>query len=300
MKEIREKHSLAMRWTHWVNFPILTIMIWSGLLIYWANDEYSITLFGHTFFRFFPDWFYRWLKVPAHLAEGLSFHFLFMWFFTLNGFFYILYTLISGDWRELVPEKKSFKEAFLVVLHDLHIIKMAPPQNKYNAAQRIAYTSIIIMGLGSVLTGLAIYKPVQFSGLVWIFGGYHFARIIHFVLTLGYVFFFIIHIVQVILAGWNNFRSVVSGFELVQVSPSLALEGLGEAYPENSSQTIIEPLLNPEMEGNHEPLLEKPVDSPKSFGEIPTEIPSQENNLYNPELPQDVKEDSENDKMDHQ
>jgi len=240
MKEIREKHSLAMRWTHWVNFPILTIMIWSGLLIYWANDEYRITLFGHTFFRFFPEWFYKWLKVPSHLAEGLSFHFFFMWFFTLNGFFYILYTIFSGDWKELVPQKKSFKEALLVVLHDLHIIKIAPPQNKYNAAQRIAYTSIIIMGLGSVLTGLAIYKPVQFNGLVWFFGGYHFARIIHFVLTLGYVFFFIIHIVQVILAGWNNFRSVVSGFEIVQTEPMVTEPILLNTEP-NPSETPIEP-----------------------------------------------------------
>ena len=114
-----------MRWCHWVNFPILTIMIWSGMFIYWANDEYSITIFGHKFVRFFPDWYYNLLHIPARLAEGMAFHFLFMWFFTLNGLFYILYTIISGEWRELVPQKKSFKEAWLVLLHDLHIRKMA-------------------------------------------------------------------------------------------------------------------------------------------------------------------------------
>ena len=219
MKAIKEKHSLAMRWCHWVNFPILTIMIWSGMLIYWANDEYKITLFGHTYVRFFPDWYYHLLHIPSRLAEGMAFHFLFMWFFTLNGIFYILYTVISGEWRDLVPNRHSFKEAFLVILHDLHIRKMAPLQNKYNAAQRIAYTAIIVMGIGSVITGLAIYKPAQFYYLTWLCGGYHFARIIHFALTLGYVFFFIVHVVQVILAGWNNFRSVVSGFEIVDEKP---------------------------------------------------------------------------------
>jgi len=213
-----------MRWTHWVNFPILTIMIWSGMFIYWANDEYSVTLFGHTFVHFFPDWYYNLLHIPARLSEGMAWHFCFMWFFTLNGILYITYTIISGDWREMVPQKKSFKEAWLVLLHDLHIRKMAPPQNKYNAAQRIAYTAIIVMGIGSVITGLAIYKPVQFYYLVWICGGYHFARIIHFALTLGYVFFFLIHIVQVILAGWNNFRSVVSGFEVINEEPKIAAE----------------------------------------------------------------------------
>ena len=215
MKIIKEKHSLSMRWFHWVNFPILFIMIWSGMLIYWANGVYSITIFGHTLIQFFPSWFYKLLNIPHRLSEGMALHFLFMWFFTLNGFFYVLYTWISGEWRELIPEKKSFKEAWLVVLHDLHIRKTIPPQNKYNAAQRITYSAIILMGLGSVLTGIAIYKPVQLFWITWLCGGYHFARIMHFALTVGYVLFFIVHIVQVILAGWNNFRSVVSGFEII-------------------------------------------------------------------------------------
>ncbi|NIJ52875.1 cytochrome b/b6 domain-containing protein [Dyadobacter arcticus] len=216
MKVIKEKHALAMRWTHWVNFPILAIMIWSGLLIYWAHGVYSITLFGHTFVKFFPDWFYQFFNLRRRLAEGMAFHFLFMWFFAVNGFLYVLYTIISGAWRELIPKKSSFKEAWLVVLHDLHIRKTLPPQNKYNAAQRIAYTAIIVMGFGSLVTGLAIYKPVQFYWITWLCGGYGFARILHFALTIGYVLFFVIHIVQVILAGWNNFRSVIAGFEVLQ------------------------------------------------------------------------------------
>lgn len=225
MKVIKEKHSLLMRWTHWVNFPILTVMIWSGMLIYWASDTYTFTLFGHTFFHFFPDSFYKFFNIPARLAEGMAFHFLFMWFFTLNGIFYLLYTIFSGAWRELIPQKNLFKEAWLVLLHDLHIRKTAPPQNKYNAAQRIAYTAIIIMGFGSVVTGLAIYKPVQFYWLTWLCGGYHFARILHFALTIGYVLFFVIHVLQVVLAGWNNFRSVVSGFE-VKEEPDAEQEDL--------------------------------------------------------------------------
>jgi thiosulfate reductase cytochrome b subunit len=164
------------------------------------------------------------LHIPQRLAEGMAFHFLFMWFFVLNGFFYVLYSIISGEWRYLLPNKHSFKEAWLVVLHDLHIRKTAPPQGKYNAAQRIAYTAIIIMGIGSVITGLAIYKPVQFYYLTWLCGGYHLARIWHFVLTMSYVFFFLVHIIQVILAGWNNFRSVVTGFEVVNEQPKPVVE----------------------------------------------------------------------------
>jgi thiosulfate reductase cytochrome b subunit len=191
-------------------------MIWSGLLIYWANAKYGISLFGHTVIQFFPKSFFKALNIPYRLAEGMAFHFLFMWFFAINGFVYVLYTIISGEWRQLLPNRHSFKEAWQVLLHDLHIKRSLPPQNKYNAAQRIAYTSIIVMGFGSLVTGLAIYKPVQFYWLTWLCGGYHLARIEHFALTIGYVLFFVIHIVQVILAGWNNFRSVVSGFEIVK------------------------------------------------------------------------------------
>ena len=215
MKKIVEKHSLAMRWFHWVNFPVLAIMIWSGMLIYWANDIYQVSVGNLQVFHFFPEGFYKFLGISHRLSEGMALHFLFMWFFALNGFLYVIYTLVSGEWRDLVPERKSFKEAWLVLLHDLHILKEGPPQGKYNAAQRIAYTAIIVMGFGSLFTGLAIYKPVQFNWIVFVCGGYHFARIIHFALTIGYVMFFLIHIVQVILAGWANFRSVITGFDVI-------------------------------------------------------------------------------------
>lgn len=206
-----------MRWTHWVNFPILGIMIWSGLLIYWANDEYEIRIAGHQLIHFFPDWLYNALHIPAKLSEGMAFHYLFMWFFTLNGVFYVFYTLVSGSYKSLFPRRDSFSLAWKVILHDLHLSNEPLPDEKYNAAQRIAYTGVIVMGILSVLTGLAIYKPVQLNWLVWAFGGYHLARIWHFVLTMGYLLFFIVHIVQVMIAGWNNFRSVVSGFEVVDL-----------------------------------------------------------------------------------
>jgi thiosulfate reductase cytochrome b subunit len=191
-------------------------MTWSGLLIYWANDVYKLGWNNTTILKFFPQSFYDALHLNYKLAQGMAFHFVFMWLFFINGFLYVLYTIISGEWRELVPNKHSFKEAWLVVLHDLHLRKTAPPQKKYNAAQKIAYTGIIIMGFGSIITGLAIYKPVQLWWLCELMGGYAFARILHFALTIGYSLFFVVHIVQVILAGWNNFRSVVTGFEVVK------------------------------------------------------------------------------------
>jgi thiosulfate reductase cytochrome b subunit len=223
MKKVIKKHPLAIRWFHWINFPVIAVMIWSGMLIYWANDVYKIRLGNHTL-KFFPDSFYKALHIPYRLAEGMSLHFVFMWIFAINGFIYVLYLIFSGEWRLIFQNKKSLKESFQVVLHDLHIKKTAPPQKKYNAAQRIAYTGVIIMGLGSLLTGLSIYKPIQFHGLVALLGGYEWARAEHFILTILFTLFFLVHVVQVILAGWNNFRSMVTGLDVLPAVNEVALQ----------------------------------------------------------------------------
>jgi thiosulfate reductase cytochrome b subunit len=218
MKTLAKKHPLAIRWFHWINFPLLAVMIWSGLLIYWANPVYRIGLGGHTLLKMtVAEKIYEKVNLAFRLAEGLTLHFFFMWFFAINGILYVLYTIFSGEWRYLVPNRQSFKEAIQVTLHDLHLRKEAPPPRKFNGAQQIAYTGIILMGLGSLLTGLAIYKPVQFGWLTFLFGGYQMARFFHFWITVGYVVFFVVHVAQVIKTGWNNFRAMVIGYEVREV-----------------------------------------------------------------------------------
>ncbi len=233
---VEKKHPLAIRWMHWINFPVLATMIWSGLLIYWGdskidgshhNQVYRVGIGKWTLFRFFPEWFWTWFPVSLRFWEpgwhgaaynitmGLGYHFFFMWFFMLNGLAYVIYTLASGEWRYLVPTKNSFKEAIQVTLYDLHIRKKPLPHRKFNGAQQIAYTAVILMGLGSLVTGLAIYKPSQAHLITLALGGYEMARWFHFWLTMGYCVFFVIHVSQVAKAGWNNFRSMVSGYEVV-------------------------------------------------------------------------------------
>lgn len=214
---IRRKHALAIRWFHWVNFPVLFVMIWSGTLIYWANDEYKLHIGDLELLKFYPPGFYKALNIPYRLAEGMAWHFAFMWLFFINGLLYVVYTGVSGEWRLLVPNKRSFKEAWHVLLHDLHLSRKPLPEKKFNGAQQIAYTSIVIMGMGSLVTGLAIYKPTQLYWITALCGGYESARLLHFALTIGYCLFFLVHIAQVVRAGWNNFQAMVTGWERVKV-----------------------------------------------------------------------------------
>jgi len=100
-------------------------MIWSGLLIYWANDSLIA----------FPGWLYKLLNLEFRLSEGMQYHFFFMWLFAINGVCYVAYTLLSGEWRELVPGRDALRlQAFQVVLHDLGIRKEPLPPAKFNAA----------------------------------------------------------------------------------------------------------------------------------------------------------------------
>jgi len=220
MKRLEKKHSLPTRVFHWLNVPLLAVMVWSGILIYWANDVYRVGLGNVTLFHFFPDWFYTTFNIAGRLAEGMAWHFFFMWFFAINGLLYVGYTFVSGEWRYLLPNRRTPREALDVVLHDLHLSKKPLPRRKFNGAQRLAYTGVVLMGAGSLLTGLAIYKPIQLSWLAGLLGGYAMARWEHFLLVIGYVLFFIVHIAQVIRAGWNNFRAMVAGSEFAAAEES--------------------------------------------------------------------------------
>jgi thiosulfate reductase cytochrome b subunit len=228
-KAVEYQHSLATRWMHWINFPLLFLMIYSGILIYWADSQhegfnahrvYRIGIGGWTLFRLFPSWFYNNLHLKFQLAKGLAYHFFFMWFFALNGIAYVLYTFLSGEWRNLVPTRHSFVGAFHVVLHDLGLGQRPLPHQKFNDAQRIAYTGVILMGIGSLLTGVAIYKPTQLHIITTMLGGYEMARWFHFWLTIAYVGFFLVHVAQVVRAGWNNFRAMTIGYRISPVELS--------------------------------------------------------------------------------
>src|ERR1700748_684451 len=229
-----KKHPLAIRWMHWINFPVLFTMIWSGLLIYWNDSDnaykhphavYRVGVGPFTLVRFFPHWFWQAMDAPYHVTEGLGYHFFFAWIFAINGLLYVLFTLLSGEWRFVVPDRKSLIQAIQVTLKDLHLSNYLPPQTKYNGAQKIAYTSVILMGFGSLITGLSIYKPTQVHWVTTLLGGYEMARWEHFLLTLGFCGFFLIHLIQVVLAGWNNFPSMGRGLEVKPVQePSLEAE----------------------------------------------------------------------------
>ncbi len=229
-----EKHPRAIRWMHWFNFPILSVMIWSGLRIYWSFDFTRVPgEFGDN--NLIPNGFYEGLGLDRKLARGLSFHFSFGWLFVLNGLAYIAYLVISREGRHIVPKLRDLKNVIGVILHDIGLRKDEPTQtSQYNVVQQIAYTTVLVMAAIIVATGFAIFKPTQLWWLTAAFGGYESARAIHLLMTFGLVGFFGIHVIQVARAGFSNFWSMITGFELI--SEAALAETGSEADLESDEQ----------------------------------------------------------------
>ena len=227
----RLQHPRAIRWIHWLNVPIFAVMVWSGLRIYWAEDVYAFGIGSWQWFAFFPDQVYETLGLERRLARGMAFHFTFGWLFVGNGLAYLLYNTRTRQWRHILPDRWTAREAPQVVLHDLHVREDAPPQGKYNAAQRVAYTAAIAMSVLVVVSGFAIYKPTALHPLPVLFGGYQGARLTHFAMTIGLLVFVVVHVLQVVRSGWGNARSMVTGYVIEHPDeaerPSAAVEDGG-------------------------------------------------------------------------
>jgi|GEM_PF-205696 len=212
-----ERHRRGNRWMHWLNFPLLTVMIWSGLRIYWADlrDPFVFGIFGWEIYEFFPDSVNEPLNLNRKLAWGLAFHLTFAWLFVINGAMFSLYLWRTKGWKNFLPTRADLKTIPHVLLHECGIRKEAPPQGKYNGMQQFSYAGVLVMGALAILSGFAIYKPTQLSLLTSLLGGYSAARFIHFSVTIGFLLFFVIHLVQVGRAGLAAMFSMVTGYELL-------------------------------------------------------------------------------------
>jgi thiosulfate reductase cytochrome b subunit len=197
-------HPLIIRCTHWVNFIALAIMVTSGLRIYNASPLWDFYFPGN-------------LTLGGWLAGARMWHFFGMWLFFINGTVWFLYNLLSKHgWHTTIFRKADLPGILPMIKYYLRVRKQHPPVKKYNALQKLGYTTISFVAIGSVLSGMAIYWPVQFSRITWLFGGYDVARYWHFVFMAFIVFFFFGHLLMVVIAGWWNFVSIITGWKRVE------------------------------------------------------------------------------------
>lgn len=189
-------HPRLVRLTHWVNALCIVIMVMSGWRIFNASPLFDFT---------FP----KNITMGAGLAGATQWHFAAMWLLVVNGLLYLAYGLASGRFRKRlwpVPPAEVVSDVFAALRGRLSHEDLTV----YNAAQRAAYLTLILSGIVLVLSGLAIWKPVQLQELTALFGGYDAARYVHFFAMAILVLVVAVHVAMVVLVP-RTFPSMITG-----------------------------------------------------------------------------------------
>jgi thiosulfate reductase cytochrome b subunit len=189
-----------IRLTHWLTVPALVVMAASGLQILIAYPSFGARGATYGFYPLAGDPPPRWLTLGGWLAGGRALHFALAWLLVGTGIAYVVYLAASGEWRRrLFRPLTDARGAIHMALYYLRLRKQPPEQGLYNPLQRLAYTTATGLGVLQVLSGLALYKPVQLPWLVAAFGGYDAARLVHFAGLLLLAGFIVTHLVMVAL-----------------------------------------------------------------------------------------------------
>jgi thiosulfate reductase cytochrome b subunit len=189
-------HPLWVRITHWVNAIAMLVMIGSGWEIYNASP-------------LFPFTFPKSITLGGWLAGALLWHFAAMWVLAINGLVYITLGIATGRFRnKLFPIRPS--EVIADVLAALRGKLSHEDLSIYNAVQRLLYLGVIIAGIVVVLSGIAIWKPIQFQELTALFGGFDAARYVHFLAMAAIVGFLVVHVLVALLVP-KSIRAMVRG-----------------------------------------------------------------------------------------
>jgi thiosulfate reductase cytochrome b subunit len=206
------RHHWIVRLTHWLTFILVFGMIASGLQIYRAYARFGPRGGSHYPNPFEDADFPAWSRLGGWLAGGLNWHFFLMWPLIGVGAVYLVYLVVSGEWRKVVFRPADLWPAVAMTRYYLRLDREHPPQGKHNALQKQAYSGVILLGVLSVLTGFAIWKPVQIGWLTAWFGGYQLARYWHFWAVWLFVGFTIVHVTLVFVADPASLRGIVTGW----------------------------------------------------------------------------------------
>ena len=189
-------HPVWVRVTHWINVVAMIVMIGSGWEIYNASP-------------LFPFRFPRAITLGGWLAGALLWHFAAMWLLAVNGLIYLVLGILTGRFqRKLVPIRPGdvLSDARAALTGKLSHDDLSV----YNAVQKLLYLGVILAGIVIVLSGLAIWKPVQLQELTAVFGGYDAARYVHFFAMATIVGFLIVHVVMALLVP-KSLRAMITG-----------------------------------------------------------------------------------------
>ena len=163
----RLEHPAVVRLCHWFSALAIAILVASGLQIFAAFPSFGEKIPERDLF--IPP---ASITLGGWLGAGLQWHLTFAWLFVVSGAVYVLYQLTTGNYRQVLFVRRDVAGVWPMVRH-YFLFAPKPPQNAtYNALQKLAYTTALALGVVLIVTGFALYKPVQLSPLVSLLGGF--------------------------------------------------------------------------------------------------------------------------------
>ena len=215
-------HPMLLRIMLWINAVAIVNMISSGWRIY--NDD---ILFG---WLRFPDF----LVIGKWAQYGLQWHFFGMWIFVLNGLAYLTYGIFTDRFRQkLFPI--SLREGLVTIGDALRLRLSHEDLTVYNAVQKILYLGVILVGILIVITGLCLWKPVQFSEVAGLFGSFQAIRLIHFLCMSAIVAFVAVHVMLALLVP-RSLVAMITGGPVLDDRLVGAAEAMSGAQPAGETQ----------------------------------------------------------------
>jgi thiosulfate reductase cytochrome b subunit len=205
------RHHWIVRLTHWVNALALAIMVGSGLRIFNAYPAFARKGESFCCYPFAGHKIPTWLTFGGWLAGARNWHFAAMWLLVANGLVYLGFIYLHGEWRDLVPRRGVARDSWEMIKFYLALRKVHPHQGKHNALQRTVYFAMPWLGVAAVLSGLAIWKPVQLAPLTHLLGGFVWARYWHFLIMLALVVLTVGHVFMVFAVDPYALRAIVTG-----------------------------------------------------------------------------------------
>ena len=206
---MKYEHPWAVRFCHWATAVSITVLTMSGLQIFTAFPSFGPKVPQTDLIERVPEA----IRLGGWLAGALQWHFTFMWIFAATAALYVTSQIASGHYRTVLFTARDLPGVWPMVRQYFLFGPKPRATGQYNALQKLAYTSTIGLGAVSLVTGLVMYKPVQLSAVGWLFGGYHNARLLHFVAMCGLLAFVPGHLIMVALHGWDNFISMITGWK---------------------------------------------------------------------------------------
>lgn len=205
------RHHWIVRLTHWVNAVAIVIMAGSGLQIFNAYPRFARKGEAFCCYPFEGTPIPGVFTFGGWLAGARNWHFAMMWVLFLNGLLYLGFIYLHGEWRDLAPRRGDIRDAREMIKFYLFVRRDHPRQGKHNALQKTTYFLLPWLGLAAILSGLAIWKPVQLSWLTALFGGYVWARYVHFLVMLTILLLSVVHVVMVFAVDPFSLRSMITG-----------------------------------------------------------------------------------------